>query len=441
MSLRQGRGSEAMKDIIRLYWAPIAIVMLGIIVALIFMAPAPPKKVTIAGGAQGGAYAATAERYAEALRKQKIEVEVLTTAGSVDNLNRIKAKQADIGIVQTGLAADLGSEGARSIGAVFYEPLWVFHRADTKLEELQDIAGKRAAIGPEGSGVRVLASLLLAEAGIGAEKFDAVPLAGQAAAQALKAGEIDVAMLVSGATTPFIADLVADPGIKLMSVLEAHALARRHSYLDEVTLYRGVVDLANILPKDDVLLIAPAAQIVVREDLHPAIQSLLIETAFTEHAGGSVLADPGRFPTPTLSDIPVAEEADRYYRKGPTFLRSVFPYNVANFLERAWVLAIPLITLLIPLVRAAPPLYRWRIRRKIYIWYRDLRNLEAAGRNAQTSEERTAVREKLADMQQQTGDVEVPLSYNDDLYRLRLHIRFVSDLVDRRPAQDTYARA
>jgi TRAP transporter TAXI family solute receptor len=429
-----------MKDVIRLYWAPIVIVLLGIVVALIFMAPAPPKKIVIAGGAQGGVYAATAEHYAEALRKQNIEVEVLATAGSVDNLNRIKNRQADIGIVQTGLAADLGSDGARSIGAVFYEPLWVFHRASIKVEELQDIAGKRVAIGPEGSGVRVLAGLLLAEAGVTGEKFDAVPLAGQAAAQALKAGEIDVAMVVSGATTAFIADLIADPNLKLMSVLEAHALARRHAYLDEVTLYRGVIDLANILPKDDVVLIAPAAQIVVREDLHPAIQSLLIEAAFAEHAGGSELADPGRFPTPTLSDIPLAEEADRYYRKGPTFLRSVFPYSVANFLERAWVLAIPLVTLLIPLVRAAPPLYRWRIRRKIYIWYRDLRNLEAAGRSAATSEERMAVREKLADMQQQTGEVEVPLSYNDDLYRLRSHIRFVSDLIDRLSAQDKHAR-
>jgi len=51
-----------------------------------------------------------------------------------------------------------------------------------------------------------------------------------------------------------------------------------------------------------------------------------------------------------------------------------------------------------------------------------------------------AVREKLADMQQQTGEVEVPLSYNDDLYRLRSHIRFVADLLDRLSAQDKYAR-
>ncbi len=406
-----------------------------------FVAPAPPKKVKIAGGAEGGAYAQAAVKYADALRMKDIEVEVMTTAGSVDNLAKLKAKQVDIGIVQTGLAGDLGALGVRSLGAVFYEPLWVFYRADLQVDELQDIAGKHVAIGPEGSGVRVLSTLLLGEAGVEPAAFTPSDLAGQAAAAALKAGEIDAALLVSGATTSFIRDLVSDPSIKLLSVREAHALARRHPYLDEVTLYRGVIDLAAILPKEDVLLIAPAAQIVVRDDLHPAIQALLIEAAFAEHGGASILADGGVFPTPQLSDIPLAEEAERYYKNGPTFLRSVFPYSVANFLERAWVLAIPLITLLIPLVRAAPPLYRWRIRRKIYVWYKSLRELEQQGRAAATAEERQEVRTRLAAMQAETGNVQVPLSYNDDLYRLRSHIRFVAELVDRLSEQVKHARA
>ena len=188
------------------------------------------------------------------------------------------------------------------------------------------------------------------------------------------------------------------------------------------------------------MLIAPAAQIAVREDLHPAIQSLLIEAAFREHGGGSLLADPGRFPTSALSDIAISDEAERYYKNGPSFLRRIFPYSVANFFERAWVLAIPLITLLIPLIRAAPPLYRWRIRRKIYVWYNNLRELEAAGRAAETAEDRTEVRAKLADLQAETGNVEVPVSYTDDLYRLRAHIRFVAELVDKLSAQERHAR-
>ena len=431
---------QAFRNFLRFYGAPIAIIVLGLIVAFMFMAPAPPKRIVIAGGASGGAYAATAEAYARALRAQDIEVEVLETAGSVDNLSRVKARTADVGIVQTGVAADAGQEGARSLGAVFYEPLWVFHRKSAPVEELQDLARLKVAIGPEGSGVRALAGLLLEEAGLKPEDFTASTLAGQAAASALQAGEIDAALVVSGPTTSWIADLIRDPDIALTSMKEAHALARRHPYLDEVVLYRGVVDLAAILPREDAMLIAPAAQIVVRDDLHPAIQSLLIEAAFANHGGGSLLADPGRFPTPQLSDIAISDEAKRYYDNGPSFLRRIFPYSVANFLERAWVLAIPLITLIIPLVRAAPPIYRWRIRRKIYVWYNDLRELEAAGRAAGTAEERMEVRARLADLQAETGNVEVPVSYTDDLYRLRAHIRFVAELIDKLSAQERHAR-
>jgi hypothetical protein len=247
-------------------------------------------------------------------------------------------------------------------------------------------------------------------------------------------------MVVSGPTAPWLAGLAGDPEITLLSMREAHALARRHPYLDEVMLYRGVLDLKAILPREDVMLIAPTAQIVVREDLHPAIQSLLIEAALAAHGGGSLLSDPGHFPTSQLSDIAISDEAKRYYENGPSFLRRLFPYSVANFLERAWVLAIPLVTLMIPLIREAPPLYRWRIRRKIYVWYNDLRQLEADGRAATSPEDRMEVRAKLADLQEEAGKVEVPVSYTDDLYRLRAHIRFVAELVDKLSAQERHAR-
>jgi TRAP transporter TAXI family solute receptor len=429
-----------LRDLLRVYGLPILVIVVGVIVALQFVEPPPPRRVVVAGGGAGGAYALTAQHYAETLRAQKIEVEVLTTAGSVDNLARVKAGEADIGIVQTGLAADLGADGVKSLGAMFFEPLWVFHRASVPVADLRDLRGRRVAIGAEGSGVRVLASVLLEEAGVTAADFASAPLSGADAAASLRAGEIDVAMVVAGPTADWIAALMADPAVSLLSMRRAPALARRHSYLDEVVLYAGVLDPARGLPAEDVKLIAPAAQLVVRDGLHPAIQSLLMDAALAEHGDGTLLTEPGQFPTPVLSDLPISREAERYYENGPSFLRRIFPYAVANFLERAWVLAIPLVTLLIPLIRAAPPLYRWRIRRKIYVWYRDLRDYEAAGRTASTPEERTEVRNKLSDLQAQTGEVQVPLSYTDDLYRLRAHIRFVSELIEKLSAQDKHAR-
>jgi uncharacterized protein len=430
-----------MQEFIRVYWPLAVITLLGVLAALMFVDPGPPRRVAIAGGASGGAYAGAAAGYAAALEDKGIEAEVLTTAGSVENLRRLAAGEADIAVVQTGTAEGADTAALRSIGAVFYEPLWVFHRASLSPDDLEDLRGRRVAVGVDGSGQRQLADRLLAEEGLGPADYTPVELGGAAAAAALKAGEIDAALIVSGAEPPWIADLVAAPGVELMSMTAAPGLARRNPFLAEVMLYEGVLDPARDLPRRDTTLLAPAAEIVVRAGLHPAVQSLLIEAAYQVHARGTMLAEAGTFPTPDLTDIPLSGEAQRYYRNGPTFLRRYFPYDIANFLERAWVLAIPLVTLMFPLAKVAPPVYRWRIRRRIYIWYRDLRRLEAEGRAARSPEERAAVCAKLRELQAEAGEVVVPLSYTDNLFHLRQHIKFVTDLMERLSAQDASAPA
>ncbi len=417
------------------------LVIVGFALAFYVMGPPPPKSVTIAGGGAGGAYAAAAEELGAALDAEDVTPTILSTAGSIDNIARLRADLADIAIVQTGLLDAQGGEGLRSIGAVFYEPLWVFVRSGDSFADLRDLAGLRIAVGEDGSGSRALANLLLSEVGLARGQYTPAPVGGADAAAALKAAEVDAMVAVSGAAAGWIRDLVADPDIQLVSLDRAPAFSRRHPYLDTVTLYAGVIDPAAGLPERDVLMLAPAAEIVVREDLHPAIQSLLIEASFASYSGGSVFAEPGAFPTPDLADVELSEEARRYYKDGPTFLRRLFPFDVANFLERAWVLAIPLLTLAYPLFKAAPPLYRWRIRRKIYVWYSDLRELEAEARAAKDDAELAAVRAKLAELQAETGEVEVPLSYNDNLYHLRHHIRFVSDLVDKLSGADAAAKS
>lgn len=418
-----------LRHFLRLYGPLFVIVVVGLIVALFFVAPPPPKHITIAGGAAGGAYAATANAWAAALAKEKVKADVLETAGSVDNLRLLMEGKAQIGIVQTGVAGQAGAHDVASLGAIFYEPLWVFHRANVPVNDLGDLKGRKVAVGPEGSGVRVLSTALLAEAGLQASGFTASALSGAAAATALQKGEIDAAMIVSGASPPWLASLAGDPSIRLLSMHRANALNRLHPFLDTVTVYEGVLDVARNVPDHDATLISPSAQIVVRQDLHPAIQALLLDIAADTHHAGTSLAPPGRFPAKELVDVPLSAEAARYYKDGPSFLRRLFPFAVANFLERAWILAIPLLTLLFPIIRAAPPIYRWSIRRRIYVWYRDLRALEASSRAATTDEERAVVRNRLEELQAETGKVEVPLSYTDDLYRLRLHIAFVSDLL------------
>lgn len=418
-----------MKDFLKIYWPLVLIALVGMFVALRFVEPGPPKTITMAAGSPGGAYYAYAQRYQTLLAEHGVTIEFIETAGSLDNLRLLNDGEADVALVQGGLANEGDAERLMTLGGLFYEPFWVFARRETGATRLEDLRTSRVAVGGAGSGTRALAEHVRREFGGSWSEGSALDLAGQAAADALLAGEVDAAAFAAGISAPYVEQLIREPGIVLLPFERAPAFARRQPALGEITLLRGVVDIGADVPPNDVAMIAPVAQLAVTRGLHPAIQDILLEAADDIHSSASLLAPPGTFPDGGRVDLPLSTEAERYYESGPSALRRWFPFSVANFLERAWVLLIPLVTLLIPLVRVAPPIYRWRVRRKIYVWYEDLRKLETRGRAAKSPEERKLVRQHLAQLQEEIGKLEVPLSYTDDLYRLRNHVAFVNQLL------------
>ena len=420
---------SGMRDFLKVYWPLIAVALLGLIIAFMLMDPAPPKKIRFAAGAPGGAYHVYAERYQRLLAEQGVQVDLVDTAGSVENLRLLDEGEVDVALVQGGLASGHDREMLRSLGGLFPEPFWVFVRSDAGVNAFGDLRGYRFAIGAQGSGTRNLALELQGEFGGTWPASAQMTPSGTEAAEALVAGDVDAAAFAAAVEAPYVQSLLRQPGVQLLPFERAPALARRQAALSATTLLRGVVDIGADIPASDVPLVAPVAQLAVRKDLHPAIEAILIDAAVAIHGNGSLLSAAGSWPNPDTTDLPVSSQARRYYRDGPSFLRRYFSFGVANFLDRAWVLAIPLLTLLFPLVRAAPPIYRWRVRRKIYVWYADIRELEARGRASPGEEERKKIIAELEDLQEEIGTVEVPLSYTDDLYRLRSHVEFVKQLV------------
>lgn len=418
-----------MKDALKVYGPLALIAVIGIWVALTMIDPAPPSKVTFAAGSQGGAYYSLAERYQAHLKKNDVEVEILETRGSLENIELLKSGKADVAFVQGGLASAEDRKELRSLAGMFHEPFWVFVRGGIDADEFGGLSKVRFAIGPEGSGTRALAMQMQELWGGDWPGSAQRSESGTAAVDALLAGDIDAVAFSASISAPYVEKLLTSAEIRLLPFARAPALARRTRGLDPVVLYRGIVDLERDLPGEDIPLIASVAQLAINEDLHPAIQSLLLEAAEDIQSGNSAFADAGAFPAPELVDMPLSSEAERYWKNGPSFLRNYFSFQVANFLERAWIFLIPLATLLIPLVRVAPPLYRWRVRRKIYVWYSDLHELEKRGREATGDAERDPVLDELSDLQKEVGELDVPLSYNEEVYELRSHIAFVRGLV------------
>jgi hypothetical protein len=68
--------------------------------------------------------------------------------------------------VQGGIGDPYGAPGLKSLGSLFYEPVWVLTRGQKAPRHLGELKGKRIAIGMKGSGTRVLARTLLSANGV-----------------------------------------------------------------------------------------------------------------------------------------------------------------------------------------------------------------------------------------------------------------------------------
>ena len=424
-----------MRDYLKLYVPIAVVVVVGFALASRYINPAPPRHVRIASGATQGAYAESALRYREILARDGITLEVVPTSGSMENLALLQAPRGgvDVAFVQGGTGSP-DTPGLLSLGSVFFEPLWVFVRGAVPARYVSDLAGRRLALGVEGSGTRVLARQLLQASGV-AEGPNFLALGGDEAVQGLLSGTVDAAFFVTARPQPQLDPLLRDKRVRLMSFAQADAFAQRFRFLSKVILPEGRLDLAANVPATDVTLLAPAATLVARADLHPAIIDRLIQAAVEVHGGGQLFAEPGRFPSPRFVDLPISPDAERYLRLGPTFFRRHLPFWAATMVERFMVLLIPVVTLLLPLLRFAPPVYKWQVRRRIFRWYGALRDIEERALAATAPSERAEVMRELDRVDAEVGKIQIPLGYEESHYNLRMHIHFIRRMLP--PAKGT----
>jgi len=252
-----------MREFLKAYWPFLAIGVVGLLIALRFVEPAPPRTVTFAAGSPGGAYHAYALRYQSLLAEAGVDLVIKETAGSVENLRMLHEGDTDIALIQGGIAHPEMDPDMRALGGLFSEPVWVFVRKDFTASSFEDLKSARMAIGQEGSGTRALATALQAEWGADWPAASQNSLSGKTAKTALLSGQIDAVVYVAAIETPYVQDLLVRDEIKLIPFQRAPALARRYPALATNTLLRGVVDISTDLPTRDVPLVAPVAQIVV----------------------------------------------------------------------------------------------------------------------------------------------------------------------------------
>ena len=413
----------------------------GLALAYKYARPAVPKEIVMSTGSAGGAYESFAKRYAAALAEEGIKLTLKPSKGATENLARLldEKSDVDIALVQNGLMEKEKAEDTslESLGSFFYEPVLVFYRPQSFKKTVQsfgDLTGKRVAIGPEGSGTRVLATSLLElhkiKAGGATTLLD---LGGEDAAQALRNGSTDVAIFVGSAASPLIQSMFRDASLRVADLDYAETYARSLSQVTVVNLPVGVIDVAAGLPAQNIRTVATTSSLVARDDLHPAVTFLLMRAAKRIHGGAGPVAKVNEFPSFAYAqDFPNSGAAERLLKEGTPFLYRYLPFKFANFVSRAIVFLIPLLAVLISLSDWIPKIITMRVKGKLFKHYKEMKAIDEAVRAANTADELNQATTQLDALDAAVGRIKVPTNYSNDQFGIRDHMDLVRVRIERK---------
>ncbi len=425
------------------------ILLIGAVIslaALAFINSATPSTLTITSGPAGSTFQRNAEKYKKILAREGVSLKILPSGGSEDNLKKLSdpKSRVDVGFVLGGEAIGDNIDQLVSLGSISYQPLMIFYHGKTR-ELISDFRGLRLDIGPEGSGARSLALALLKANGM---KEKDVSLAENAvsteAVRAFLDNRIDAIFLMGDSTaTEQMRQLLHAEDIHLFSFSQADGYTRRINYLNKLELPRGALDFGKDIPSDNIHLVGPTVELIARNNLHPALSDLLLDAAKEVHGAPGIFKKRGEFPAPLEHEYPISPDASRFYSSGKSFLYRTFPFWMAGLVARTLAVIVPLALLLIPALKLAPVIYRWRMESRIYRWYRALLEVERdAFQPAIDARRRDEILRQLDHIEHAVNKIVVPAAFGDLFYGLRGNINFVRQSVLSRhpsPPEDTPA--
>jgi TRAP transporter TAXI family solute receptor len=160
------RFKPAVVEFIKIWGLLTFIIVVGFVITYQYVGAPPPKVVRIATGAKDGAYYAFAQQYARLLADDDISLEVVSSAGTVENLDLLRNGQVSLALIQGGSATNEDKVRLQSLGSLFLEPVWIFTPRQQPVKRFSELKGKRVAVGAVGSGTSLLGMQILSAAGV-----------------------------------------------------------------------------------------------------------------------------------------------------------------------------------------------------------------------------------------------------------------------------------
>jgi TRAP-type uncharacterized transport system substrate-binding protein len=415
-------------------WPLVLLLVIALTLVIWFAKPAPPRRVIIATGSTGASVHTFAKHYADFFRRHGITLQLVSTGGSGDNIALLidPRKPVHAAFVQGGIIQPEQTKGLLSLGSIAYEPLWFFYRGtlDRGAKSLKPLKKQKVSIGPPESGSNTLARQIMMLNGLSPGP-NILEMPFLAAAEALQRGEIKGMMIVDSVDGPLVQDLLRTPGITLGHYVRAAAYTKRLHFLEAIELPTGSIDLSRNIPPNNVTLVATTVSLIVREDLHPAIQMLFMQAAAEVNGRESFFAHDKEFPSCKDPTVRESEIARRFHKNGPPFLMRYLPFWLAEFVDRMFVIFMPLIAFAYPVISAMPNFRRQRALKRLRQHYGKLKFLENEMLNHYDPGKQDEYLERLGSLEKSAMALRVPKSLFENYYELRSNINFVREWLNR----------
>ena len=417
-------------------WPLIFLLLLALTILIWFAKPAPPDKVLMATGT-GGSYKVLGEKYKAYFEKRGIDLKLVETHGSKENLQHLIDRKDPIqaAFVQGGMIAVDNLSGVESLGSVDYEPVWIFYRKNTFNEGIhvsdRDIAKLRINIGAIGSGTHAQAVSILKQNHLTPTAPNLLSMNNADAVNAIERGEIDAVFLVDGYDSPNVQRLIKNPNIRLVTFSRADAYTRLLPYFEELGVPMGGFDLGKNIPDHPIQLISTTTNLLIDDRLHPAIQVLFLEAAKEINGAKSYFSKGGEFPVYMNTEAPLSNEAKFFYEKGTPTLMKYLPFWLAEFLERMFFLLLPFAAFAYPIIKSIPS-YRTNLAKKqINSIYKDLDKFEQNTIQTFDPNRRGEYIEVLNEMERRVLASKAAKLATADCYSLRNNIEFIRNALEK----------
>ena len=418
-------------------WHLLLLLLMALATLLWLAKPAPPTLVEMAAGRPTDYSFELAKRYVEFFARNGVELRLIPTQGALDNFEHLKNTRdaIKVAMIQGGFVDNPeNAKGLLSLGSIAYEPVWLFYwgnETDDLQKPLTQLLTGPISIGNVGSGTHAKALQLLKINGMSLDQTIMRELPEDEAVDALKRKDINAMLLVEHVESPLVQDLLKVKGLVVADFIRAKAYAKLLGYIEVLHVPMGGFDLSRNFPNHDVQLLSTTTNLVIENDLHPAIQMLFMEASASIVGHERFFGDAREFPSIKDPTIPLSDVAHQYFDKGAPILSYYLPFWLAEFVERMGLLLVPFAAFAYPIVRAIPDFIQKRGRKRIERVYLALRRLENEVCNDFSSE---MLDEKIAALDRMEAEVlriKIHKKLVAEFYALRSDIEFVRAVLSR----------